>query len=272
MKKKNTMTKKRGLLIAALASLVVVGGLGLRVTAAEESPAKEYVARALADFLGKQGDSGVAAGLVEWLNGTGSQDAEFGATILSDKDAASNFNRVGTCDSDSTPDACLERGSEVFYLGTASSTVISWQNRLGRDILISQVYGQLEGFASTSIQFTMGTSTVSGVPLTGNGMNFSTSTAPNSSILNRFVLATSTQPYIDSAAGTNWSYHTDEFGLGVAATGTSKLVHVRNGEYVLGFLRAFDPTWAVTSTSNRGFSANSYVVVDYMVVNTSTSR
>lgn len=263
--RRNNMKKIGGVLgtmhgrilsVIALAAVVIIGG-GAAAWAQVPTSAKDYVLVKVADLAKETGNVELASKLLDSLSEPAS-DA-FGATsIQRNVSAVSNFSQVGLMDSDK--DAVLRTGYEYQRILFTTTTPVSWQNKTGEDVWVGPAFGRFVGTASTTLDVSMGTSTSSGVPYD--------STSEPRGLLNRYVLATSTiNGTFDSQVGALSG------GAAASVSGlvqTSKFLLVKPNEYLVLFLRAEDPMWAVTSTADTGLSDRSYVGWEYRTVSTST--
>lgn len=256
--------KKIGIGIAA--AVLILGGTAV---AAEQSDIRAKVAEKLAEHLVKSPNDKVAEALAEYLIGGSSEEPVLGAARLEERGTLSTIGQLGLLDGDNPPDSVLRSGYERQNLmSTATSTPISWCNKTVDDVWIERVFGRVYTTSTTglntSIVLSMGTSTA-------NAVAYNSTTEP-CGILCRQLMATGTQPVVDTGYGVGMSSFPLNLGMAdnTAPTGTSKMVLLRQNECVVGHLRALDARFAVTSTGSTGMSSNSYAAIKWISMSTST--
>lgn len=273
MSKKQKEKVKHGYVVFGLLALVVVlGGVG-NALASSDSPAREYVAKSLADFAASQGDSSVANKLADWLIGDSEEEKTeaFGQTSAFNQGQASAFGENCLIDvetlSTGPVDGVWCEGVLVENIGgggtVGSSTYFGVQNNFREPIYVTGAVIKFAGSPSTTILFSMGTSTVSSIA-------YNATAVPNS-VMDRIRVVTSTPE--NSVITSYYGPITTLIPFpGGTATGTNKWTLWEQDDWLVGHMRAEDPTWAVTSTVSRGFTTSSLVWVKYARLSTSTPR
>ena len=149
-------------------------------------------------------------------------------------------------------------------IGTASSTFLSIQNTTGHDVYVESAMIRLFTNASSTTRFGMGTST-----FTDSAYNLAWSSVPKQ--IFGAVVATSTGDGVAGmATSTRGSYYALVNEVGTATTAIHPWLVVKPNEYIVGFMQSQNQKWAVTSTSDRGFSASSFYLLNLFEVATST--
>ncbi len=251
-----TQSIGRGRLYAvlALAGVLLVGAVPT-TWAQVPTSAKDYVLTKVADLAEKTGNAELASQLLSSLSEAAQAEA-LGATYLRNESNVSNFAQLGLLDGDTPADAVKRHGYEYQKIQFTTTTPVSWQNKTGETIWVSNMRTFLVGTASSALYISAGVSSVTGVA-------YNSTTEPRG-LLDRAFTATNTV----NAAFDHFRYQTD----GDTPTGTPKYFPIAPNQYLLVYLRTQDPKWAVTSTANMGLAATSYVAWDYLIDSTSTDR
>jgi len=151
---------------------------------------------------------------------------------------------------DTDTDTAKRRRVVMGTIGTASSTIRAFENIYNQPLYISNFLFQPIGNASTTVEFEVGTSTIA----------YSTDwndCGTANGLIDTLVMATGTAPLINSV--------NDGGTLG------KNVIKVDEGDFLLFCMKAPASNWAVTSTGDRGFSADSWYSFDMEMHATSTN-
>lgn len=242
--------------VSAVALVATIGAVSVR---AALTPREEVIQEA-ARQLNEQEFGGV-------LELSPPEDEVFGVAASQSAIQPLGRSRVTTkqCYSAGEDQTCIEEWTLSGTIGTASSTFMSLPNTHVGEVILKRAYIWLDGAPTTTVHFSMGTSTSAVAP----DYNAPDGSVPRG-IFNRFAVPTSTDVgIIDSTFSVMQMLNS----TGQMLSASSTVWRIKSGQYLVGSMTSYDSDAiygnSVTSSA-RGFSDQSRWVLELMRISTST--
>lgn len=270
-KKKNDSLLKRAKLLAG--ALVVVAVFGAGSVVANVGSLWDKIAQVAGVVVGRglleQAPADNSLSEVLDVLGAGVTGSQGAIRPQAERKDVTNFTEIGLLPSTSTPKMVVHMGAEVGSIGVGSSTFAVLRNMSGQSIYIERCGVKLNGTTSSTTRFSMGTSSNAG------GLDFNAGNEARN-CLDRVEAATSTVSYFRSSGLFNLLGGASSEGLMGHGNGTSTLLELRDGTYLVGHMTTGGSNAiqgsSATSSAGRGFDANSFWFVEYRMFSTGTPR